>query len=148
MNYSYDGENELNLIAVGRDVSNITISNNNLFVVCDSESQAPVKVIGIEGGNSNIDIANNMLKVESRDSTVYGIYIYPKNGQIDDIYILNNEIDVSGENEAIGIFLSGVTASKIESNVIYSKSTSWVFKIAPVIKITMCEISIYALKIV
>ena len=123
MNYSYDGENELNLIAVGRDVSNITISNNNLFVDCDSGSQAPVKVIGIEGGNSNIDIANNILKVESKDSTAYGIYIYPKNGQIDDIYILNNEIDVSCENSAVGIFLSGVTASKIESNVIYSKST-------------------------
>lgn len=123
MSYFYDGENELNLISVGRDVSNITISNNNLFVDCDSGSQAPVKVIGIEGGNSNIDIANNILKVESKDSTAYGIYIYPKNGQIDDIYILNNEIDVSCENSAVGIFLSGVTASKIESNVIYSKST-------------------------
>ena len=123
MSYSYDGENELNLISVGRDVSNITISNNNLFVVCDSESQAPVKVIGIEGGNSNIDIANNMLKVESRDSTAYGIYIYPKNGQIDDIYILNNEIDLAGLNTVYGIRLNGLTNSKIESNVISSKST-------------------------
>ena len=57
-----------------------------------------------------------MLKVESRDSTAYGIYIYPKNGQIDDIYILNNEIDLAGLNTVYGIRLNGLTNSKIELN--------------------------------
>ena len=123
MNYSYDGENGMNLIAVGRDVSNLTISNNNLFINCISESQAPVKVINVEGGDSNIDIANNLITVEAEDANIYGIYLYSSNGQLDDVYILNNEIGISGLNSAVGIYLSGVKNSKIESNVISSKST-------------------------
>ena len=124
MNYVHDGENSLNLISIGRDVSNLTISNNNLFIRSLSESLSNIKAIDMEkGGNSNIDILNNMINVEAMDSNIYGIYISSFDRQMDDVYVLNNEIDVSGFNKVVGISLNGVNDSKIESNAISSKSS-------------------------
>lgn len=121
MNYSCV-ENSVNLIAIGRDVSDLTISNNNFFV-CESESLF-VKVIDMtKGGNSNIIIANNQISIEANESEAYGIDLSSSNGQMDNIYILNNEIDIAGLNTVYGIRLNGLTNSKIESNLISSKST-------------------------
>lgn len=124
MNNFHDGESGLSLISVGRDVSNLTISNNNFFIVSLSESISNIKAIDMErGGNSNILIANNQINVQANESNIYGIYMSSSNKQMSDVYILNNEMDLSGANLAAGIYLNGVNDSKIESNVISSKST-------------------------
>lgn len=121
MNYSCV-ENSVNLIAIGRDVSNLTISNNNFFV-CERESLFVKAIDMTKGGNSNIIIANNQISIEANESEAYGIDLISSTGQMDNIYILNNEIDLAGLNTVYGIRLNGLTNSKIESNVISSKST-------------------------